>query len=222
MTRSPPLRGDHHGRKRPLGAGSRAGVTEGHRAGTDDAQAHRQAGGRARDRAADRLRLLDRELVAAARGGDRPDEPLPRADQARGRGDGRGGGAAAVHRSPRPDRAAGGGGDRLGGAAHGAARRAHGVRRLRLRGPRRDPARGPALRRRRRGGVPPPSLRTRPEGSGADHPHGRRAAPLELPPLGGRLLGALLLGPDVARLRPRGVRAGTGLFGSREYRFGGR
>ena len=50
------------------------------------------------------------------------------------------------------------------------------------------------------------------EGPAADHPHGRRAAAVELPAVGVGLRRAVLLGHAVAGLRPRRVRAGRGLL----------
>ena len=66
------LRRDHHRRQRALGRSS-AGCrcTEGHRAGRRRRQGAPARRRRARGRGADRLLVLDRELVAPARGGRR-------------------------------------------------------------------------------------------------------------------------------------------------------
>ena len=82
--RRPPsarLRRDHHRRQRPLGPAARPA---GHR-GAPRRRRRRQGTparrGRARDRGADRLLLLDRELVAARGGGRGADGDVRRADR---------------------------------------------------------------------------------------------------------------------------------------------
>ena len=149
-----------------------------------------------------------------------------------------GGRAPALHRQARPHLAAGRRGDRLGGAADRAPQRAHRLRRVRLRRPRRDPARGRALSRRRGGGVPPPSLRarisrTRSSSSAPEASCAFRTSFSGRPPTRSLLLGALwpefdreeferaldsLRRPGVPLRRPVTARARTG--GDRRRRAG--
>ena len=149
------LRRDHHGRQRRAGRPSSGlPVLEGHRQGARTLKQTRQGRRRARHRGADRLRVLDRELVASRGRGRRPDGDVRRADRLRDPGARRGGRADAVRRPPRPasptdllEQMDWAESETAGNDAHDP------VRRLQLRRPRRDPRRGRALRRGRGGGV---------------------------------------------------------------------
>ena len=74
----------------------------GHRAGHAGAAPHGRGGDRARDPPPRRLRVLDRELVAAAGRGRRADGDLRRDDRARAARPRRAGRPRPLHRPPRP------------------------------------------------------------------------------------------------------------------------
>ena len=95
------VRRDHHRRQRPLGPAARAARGRGppgRRRRRQGAPARRR---RARHRGADRVLVLDRELVAPARGGRGPDGDVRRAHRRRDPRAERGGRADALHRPPR-------------------------------------------------------------------------------------------------------------------------
>ena len=69
--RSPAVRGDHHGWERALGHEPGAGRHRGAPGRHGRAEAHRGRRRRPRHRRADRVRVLDRELAAARRRGER-------------------------------------------------------------------------------------------------------------------------------------------------------
>ncbi len=75
------IRSDHHRRQRPLGAAARAAGDRGAPRRRRRGQGAAARRGRARDRGADRLLLLDRELDAPDRGGRGPDGDVRRADR---------------------------------------------------------------------------------------------------------------------------------------------
>ena len=142
--RSEPCR-DHHGRQRPLGRRA-AGLPRlaGHKRGADRVREIVESCPDLGDQPPDALRLLDRELEAARRRGDRADAALPPLHQEGGRAAGRRGRARALHRRARAARRRPAGAD---GRARGADRRQRSAapdRGDQLRRPRRDPARDPA------------------------------------------------------------------------------
>ncbi len=81
-------------------------VVEGHRAGADTVKARLRDAARARHPRADRLLVLDRELVAPGRGGHRAHADVLRADPGRDARAARRGRAHALHRPPRARRRA--------------------------------------------------------------------------------------------------------------------
>ena len=217
------LRRDHHRRQRALGARAR-------RAGQRRPQRrrrHRQGAPARRRRAgrpgADRLLVLDRELVAARRRGAGADGDVRRADRRRDPRAARGGRADALHRPPRGRLGAARRADGLGRSADRRQRAHHAVRRVQLRRARRDPRR----RARASSGGDEEEFRELPVRAGdarpgPDHPHQRRAAAVQLPALAVGLLGAGLPRRAVAGLHARGARESLAEFAERRRRFGGR
>ena len=224
MSASAPVRSDHHRRQRPLGAAARAAGDRGAPGGRRRGQGAAARRGRAGDRGADRLLLLDRELVAADGGGRGADGDVRRADRRRDAGARRGGRADALHRPPR------GRSPRSWSSGwSGPKRRPPTNDRITLfvafnyggRAEIVDAAR--SFKGRLRGGVPSPPLRARDARSRPPDPNQRRAADLQLPALAVRLLGAGLPRRALAGLRPRGVRGGPAASSpTAQRRFGAR
>ena len=187
-----PSRRDHHGRQRPLGGRARrCRCSEGHREGARTLKQTVKDAVAPRPRRAVRVRVLDRELVAARRRGRGPDGDVRGADHLRDarsstrRACGCASSAAATGVSRELQRE-----DGLGRGDHGRQRAPEALRRLQLRRPRRDPGRRRALRGGRRGGVRRGPLRARDGRARPGHPHQRREPALELPALADRLFGA--------------------------------
>ena len=136
-------------------------VVEGHRAGADTVKARLRDAVDLGVQGADRLLLLDRELVALARRGGGPDGDVRRAHRPRDARAARGGRADALHRAARGRPAGPRGADGLGGAHDERQLAHHAVRGLQLRRPGGDRGRGAKLHGQYRGGVPQPTC-TRP------------------------------------------------------------
>src|SRR5262249_27705948 len=200
----------HHGRQRPLGQAPAAPPDRRPPRGRAERPRRGARGAAARPPRADALRVLVAELAASARGGAGADAAPARLPH---RGTSRDHGQRHPPQRDRPARA-----PAVAGAR--SARRAH--RRLgeeprhdavsgpvvqRARGDHRRGARG--ARRGRAGGPPrrehdlalPPDQRSAP--ARPHHPHQRRAAHLQFPPVGVRLRGAVLHRYAVAGLPPR-------------------
>ena len=188
------VRGDHHGRQRPLGTPPWPPGRRRPPGGHEGAPAGRRGGDRPRRRVARRLCLLDGELVAHARRDRHADGDLRRDDRPRvprPRSPGREG---ALHRAsrPRPGRASAQDGEPR--AADDREHAASSLDRVRLRRAGRD-RRGRAQARRVRGraaGDRRERLRREPQRAGhagprPPHPHLGRAARLELPALAARV-----------------------------------
>ena len=122
-------------------------VNEGHSAGRRHRQGAPARRRRARHRGADRVLVLDRELVAPGRGGAGADGDVLAADRGRDARAARGGRADALHRAPRGHLRGARRADGLGGRADRRKPADHAVRRVQLRRARRDPRRRAPLRR---------------------------------------------------------------------------
>ncbi len=155
---------------------------------------HAQGARGGRDRAgcagAERLLVLDRELVASGRGDPRTDLRCSRRVSSTRRPSSCSRRSHALHRQTRRSLGRAGRAHGLGRVADAAQPPHHPVHRVQLRRARGDPRRRQALPGRHGGGLPPLPLRARPARPRRDHPHRRRAAPVELPALAGGLLRA--------------------------------
>ena len=208
--RSHRTRRDHHGRQRPLGPPARPARDRRPPRRGAGAATHRRGRDRSRRRLAVGVRVLDRELDAAARRGARPARPARRDDPSRVPGPRRAGRARALRRPARPllDDAAPT--DARTRGRDGVERGARPVRLLRLR----------RAGRARRGGASPrarrhvaadeideealrgAAVRAAAAGSRPRHPLLRRAAASRTSCCSDRLRRARLLGRALAGLRP--------------------
>ena len=139
------IRSDHHRRQRPLGAAARSAGRRGAPGRRRHAEGAAARRGRAGDRGADRLLVLDRELEPARGGGPRPAGDDGRADRLGNAGAEGRRRADALHRPPRGARPGAGRADAVGRSGDRRQRPHRPLRRLQLRRQGGDPRRGAKL-----------------------------------------------------------------------------